>query len=157
MLDVKYSMGSSIGIASGLARSGVRDKIMAVTGDSAFFHTGLNGLVNAAHHQADIIVVVMDNGTVALTGFQEPTGAGATAMGQKVEMIYPEKVAEALNIGHVCVLDAFEKPAIARALQACFSHKGLSFLVVRGRCPYIESKQCRVTNERLPQKPAENE
>ncbi|MBW2411970.1 MAG: hypothetical protein JRF72_19410, partial [Deltaproteobacteria bacterium] len=53
MLDVKYSMGSSIGIASGLAHSGAGDKILAVTGDSAFLHTGLNGLVNAAHHQPD--------------------------------------------------------------------------------------------------------
>jgi indolepyruvate ferredoxin oxidoreductase alpha subunit len=145
MLDVKYSMGSSIGIACGLRRSGVRDKILAVSGDSAFFHTALNGLVNAAHHQADIVVAVMDNGTVALTGFQDRTGAGTTAMGEKVEPIYLEKVAEALNIGNVFTLDAFDEPAIARTLQEVFKTKGLSFLVVRRRCPHIETKQCRVT------------
>ena len=145
MLDVKYSMGSSIGIASGLSRSGVRDKILAVTGDSAFFHTGLNGLVNAAHHQADIIVVVMDNATVAMTGFQDSIGAGTTAMGERVQPIYPEKVAEALSIDHVCALDAFDEPAIAHALKEAFSKKGLSFLVVRGRCPHIETKRCRAT------------
>jgi indolepyruvate ferredoxin oxidoreductase alpha subunit len=145
MLDVKYSMGSSIGIACGLRRSGVRDKILAVSGDSAFFHTALNGLVNAAHHQADIVVAVMDNGTVALTGFQDRTGAGTTTMGEKVEPIYPEKVAEALNIDKVFTLDAFDEPAIANVLQEVFKTKGLSFLVVRGRCPHIETKQCRVT------------
>jgi indolepyruvate ferredoxin oxidoreductase alpha subunit len=145
MLDVKYSMGSSIGIACGLARSGVKDKILAVTGDSAFFHTGLNGLVNAAHHQPDITVVVMDNATVAMTGFQDSIGAGTTAMGAKVKPIYPERVAEALNIGDVAALDAFDEPAIADALQAAFRKKGLSFLVIRGRCPYIETKRCRTT------------
>ena len=143
MLDVKYSMGSSIGIASGLSRSGIRDKILAVTGDSAFFHTGLNGLVNAAHHQDDIIVVVMDNATVAMTGFQNSIGAGTTAMGESVQPIYPEKVAEALNIGKVGVLDAFDESAIANALLVAFRKKGLSFLVVRGRCPYIETRRCR--------------
>jgi len=145
MLDVKYSMGSSIGIACGLRRSGISDKILAVSGDSAFFHTALNGLVNAAHHQADIIVAVMDNGTVALTGFQDRTGAGTTAMGEKVAPIYPEKVAEALNIGHVFTLDAFDETAIAHTLQEVFKTKGLSFIVVRGRCPHIETKQCRAT------------
>ena len=143
MLDVKYSMGSSIGIASGLWHSGVKDRILAVTGDSVFFHTALNGLVNAAHHQADIIVVIMDNETVALTGFQNRTGAGTTAMGENVSQIYPEKVAEAMGIENVYTLDAFDEKAIRSTLQQVFSQKGLSFMVVRGRCPHIESKQCR--------------
>ena len=145
MLDVKYSMGSSIGIACGLWHSGVDDRILAVTGDSVFFHTALNGLVNAAHHQADIIVVIMDNETVALTGFQDRTGAGITAMGANVRPIYPEKVAEAMGIGNVYTLDAFDEKAIRNTLQQVFNQKGLSCLVVRGRCPYIESKQCRAT------------
>jgi indolepyruvate ferredoxin oxidoreductase alpha subunit len=145
LLDVKYSMGSSIGIASGLARSGVREKILAITGDSAFLHTGINGLINAAHHQADIIVAVMDNATLAFTGFQVPAGADTTAMGDKAEPIYPEKVADALSIDNACVLEASDKPAIASALQEAFGNKGLSFLVVRGRCPHIETKHCRVS------------
>ncbi len=145
MLDVKYSMGSSIGIACGLVRSGIREKILAVTGDSAFLHTGVNGLIDAAHHQADIIVVVMDNATVAFTGFQVPAGADTTAMGEGAEPICPEKVAKALGIDNVCVLEASDKPAIVRALQKAFEKNGLSFLVVRGRCPHIETKRCRVS------------
>jgi len=144
MLDVKYSMGSSIGIACGLWHSGVDDRILAVTGDSVFFHTALNGLVNAAHHQADIIVVIMDNETVALTGFQDRIGAGITAMGENVQPIYPEKVAAAMGIDNVYTLDAFDEKAIRSALQQVFNQKGLSCMVVRGRCPHIESKQCRV-------------
>ncbi|MGD2015018.1 MAG: thiamine pyrophosphate-dependent enzyme [Desulfobacterales bacterium] len=145
MLDVKYSMGSSIGIASGLWHSGVRDRILAVTGDSVFFHTALNGLVNAAHHQADIIVVIMDNETVALTGFQNRSGAGITAMGKNVRPIYPEKVAKAMGIDNVCTVDAFDEKKIKIMLQQVFNHKGLSVIIVRGRCPYIEHKQCKVS------------
>jgi indolepyruvate ferredoxin oxidoreductase alpha subunit len=145
MLDVKYSMGSSIGIACGLWRSGVRDRILAVAGDSVFFHTAINGLIDAAHHQADITVVIMDNETVALTGFQNRIGSGTTAMGEQVQSIYPEKVAEAMGIETVRVLDAFDEQAIRKALHEAFSRKGLSFLVVRGRCPYIETRKCVAT------------
>ena len=145
MLDVKYSMGSSIGLACGLWRSGIEDQILAVAGDSVFFHTGINGLVNAAHHQADIIVAIMENATVALTGFQVPIGGGATVMGEVVPPIYPEKIAESLGIDYVYTLDAFDEASIRQTLQTVFSRKGLSFLVVRGRCPYIETRQCRAT------------
>jgi indolepyruvate ferredoxin oxidoreductase alpha subunit len=147
MLDVKYSMGSSIGIACGLARSGISDKILAVTGDSAFLHTGVNGLVNAAHHQHDIIVVVMDNETIAMTGFQTPASAANTAMGKQVEPIFVEKLAEALSIFQVDIVDSFDNTTIARALKRAFDNKGLSFIVVRGRCPYIETKQCRIPGD----------
>jgi indolepyruvate ferredoxin oxidoreductase alpha subunit len=147
MLDVKYSMGSSIGIGCGLWRGGVEDKILAVAGDSVFFHTAINGLVNAAHHQADIIVVIMDNGTAALTGFQERTGGGTTAMGEQVRPIYPEKVAAAMGIENVYTLDAFDETAIRQTLQEVFTRKGLSFIVVRGRCPFIETKQCRASGK----------
>jgi len=147
MLDVKYSMGSSIGLACGLWRSGVEDKILAVAGDSVFFHTAINGLVNAAHHQADIVVAIMDNETVALTGFQNRTGTGTTAMGEQVRPIYPEKVAEAMGIENVYTLDAFDETAIQKTLKAVFSRKGLSLLVVRGRCPYIETKKCLATGK----------
>jgi indolepyruvate ferredoxin oxidoreductase alpha subunit len=147
MLDVKYSMGSSIGIACGIAQSGISDKILAVTGDSAFLHTGLNGLVNAAHHQHDIIVVVMENETIAMTGFQTPASAAATAMGKQVEPIFVENVAEALRIFQVDIVDAFDNTAIARALKTAFDSKGLSFIVVRGRCPYIETKQCQISGD----------
>ena len=149
MLDVKYSMGSSIGLACGLWRSGVEDKILAVAGDSVFFHTAINGLVNAAHHQADIVVAIMDNETVALTGFQDRAGAGTTAMGEQVRLIYPEKVAEAMGIENVYTLDAFDETAIRKTLQEVFTRQGLSFLVVRGRCPYIQSKRCHATVEHL--------
>jgi TPP-dependent indolepyruvate ferredoxin oxidoreductase alpha subunit len=52
-------------------------------------------------------------------------------------------MAEAMGIDTVYTLDAFDEKAIRSALQHVFSQKGLSFMVVRGRCPHIESKQCR--------------
>jgi indolepyruvate ferredoxin oxidoreductase alpha subunit len=102
-------------------------------------------LINAAHHQADIVVAIMDNETVALTGFQNRTGGGTTAMGENAQPICPEEVARAMGIANVHTLDAFDETAIRHTLQEAFNHKGLSFLVVRGRCPFIETRKCRAT------------
>jgi indolepyruvate ferredoxin oxidoreductase alpha subunit len=84
----------------------------------------------------------MDNDTVALTGFQKRTGAGTTAMGEPVQLIYPEKVAVAMGLENVYTLDAFDKTAIRQTLQDVFNRTGLSLLVVRGRCPFIETRKC---------------
>ncbi len=66
MLDIKYSMGSAIGIASGLAHSRSKVKPIAVCGDSSFFHTGINALMNVIQNRADIFILVLDNSVAAL-------------------------------------------------------------------------------------------
>ncbi len=145
MLDVKYSLGSSIGIACGLRRGGMDNKIIAALGDSAFFHSAVNGLINAVHHGIDVVIAVMDNRTVALTGFQDPIGGGKTAMGETAPEIRPEALARSLGVGDVRVLDAFDETAITRALMEVLPRKGPSVLVVRGPCPYTKTRKCRVT------------
>jgi indolepyruvate ferredoxin oxidoreductase alpha subunit len=102
-------------------------------------------LINAAHHQAETVVAIMDNETLALTGFQDRTGVGTTAMGERTQPIYPEEVAWAMGIEHICTLDAFDEKGIRQTVQDVFSCKGLSVLVVLGRCPFNQARKCQAT------------
>jgi indolepyruvate ferredoxin oxidoreductase alpha subunit len=72
VIDTILCMGGSIGMALGLAYSGV--KPVAVLGDSTFFHAGIPPMVDAVHHQADLLVLILDNEITAMTGGQ-PTPA----------------------------------------------------------------------------------
>ncbi len=141
-LELKFSMGASAGSAWGLRLSGLKNRIVAAMGDSVFFHTGINGVINAANAQADLIIVVMDNKTVALTGFQERMGSGRTTLGKATKPILPEDLARAMGIPSVTVLDAFDREKIELTWKECLQEKGLRFIVVRGECPYIDSKKC---------------
>lgn len=144
LLDIKFSMGSAVGTACGLRHAGEKRKIVAAMGDSVFFHTGINGVINAAHAQADIIMAVMDNGTVALTGFQDRIGGGKTATSGPTPEILPENLARGLGLEYVRVVDAYDREQIDQVWRECLGRKGPSFLVVRGDCPYIDSKKCQV-------------
>ncbi len=84
---------------------------------------------------------------VALTGFQYRTEGGTTVMGEQVRPIYPEKVVGALGLANVYTLDAFDGKAIRQTLQEVFNRKGLAFLVVRGCCPYIETRKCEAKDD----------
>ena len=46
-LDAKYAIGSAIGVAHGLTLGGVSDRVVALFGDSAFFHSAIPALCHA--------------------------------------------------------------------------------------------------------------
>ncbi len=53
LLDAKYGMGSSIGLAAGLARTSIPQSIVALSGDSALLHSGLGELIDAVQAGLD--------------------------------------------------------------------------------------------------------
>lgn len=134
MLDVKYSMGSAIGIASGLARAGV--KPIAVCGDSSFFHTGVNGLINAVENGSDFLILVLDNSVTALTGYQPHPGTGRNARGQEAEAIDIAEIARICRVPFVTVVEPDESEAMKLAFRRGLASDELSVVVARKPCPY---------------------
>jgi indolepyruvate ferredoxin oxidoreductase, alpha subunit len=65
-VDIVYGLGSSIGVASGFGKKGI-----AVIGDYAFAHSGLQGLINAIWRKREVLVVLLKNDVAAMTGGQE--------------------------------------------------------------------------------------
>jgi indolepyruvate ferredoxin oxidoreductase, alpha subunit len=65
-VDVVYGLGSSIGVASGFRKKGI-----AVIGDYALAHSGLQGLINAVWRKREVLVVLLKNDVAAMTGGQE--------------------------------------------------------------------------------------
>jgi indolepyruvate ferredoxin oxidoreductase alpha subunit len=79
-----HAMGSGTGIASGfgkLAAFGMDQPVIAVCGDSTFYHAAVPALINAVHQDANIIFIALDNSGTAMTGFQSHPGIDVNAMG----------------------------------------------------------------------------
>ena len=69
--DILICMGASIPMATSISLNDSSKLGVAIIGDSTFWHSGLSGLANAIWKKADILVVIMDNFTTAMTGNQE--------------------------------------------------------------------------------------
>ncbi|MDR7542272.1 MAG: thiamine pyrophosphate-dependent enzyme, partial [Armatimonadota bacterium] len=81
-MDSCLAMGSSIGMATGLALAGTAPgPVVAVIGDSTFLHAGLPALVDAVYKRAHVTVVILDNGTTAMTGGQPHPATGSGVRG----------------------------------------------------------------------------
>ena len=66
MVDVACSLGSAVSAACGFSQKGI-----AMIGDFAILHTGLQALVNARLNGHEAVVVVFANGEAAMTGGQK--------------------------------------------------------------------------------------
>jgi len=72
--NVKYCMGSSIALAQGVAHTDGELNI-ALIGDGTFFHSGIPALLNGIYNRAPILVLILDNGWIGMTGQQPHPGS----------------------------------------------------------------------------------
>ncbi|WP_054029719.1 thiamine pyrophosphate-dependent enzyme [Desulfatitalea tepidiphila] len=136
-LKTLHAMGSGTGVASGfgmLREFGLDQPVLAVSGDSTFFHAVMPALANAAHHGANITVVVLDNSGTAMTGFQPHPGLTVDAAGKAVQALDIRRICEAMGV-EVRQCDPFDLAATQAALlELISSRQGPNVLILKQLC-----------------------
>ena len=139
-MDTQICMGASIGVGLGMRHTlpeAQARRVVSVIGDSTFLHSGVTGLIEMAYNPPATghVVVIVDNGTTAMTGLQEHPGTGRALDHSRAGRIVPEEIARAVGIPNVKVfnpvkeLDCFEQE-----LKAALVAGTLSVFVVRQPC-----------------------
>ena len=79
VIDDVVCMGAGISTLHGMEKAKgsayIKDWV-AVIGDSTFMHTGINGLINMVYNKGTGTVIILDNGTTAMTGHQDHASSG---------------------------------------------------------------------------------
>ena len=150
-MDSCVAMGSSIGMAIGAARSGVGSPVVAVIGDSTFVHAGLPALADATYNGTKLTVVILDNGTTAMTGGQPHPAAGTTIRGDTAASIDLPAVCAALG-AKVTIVDPYDLAATTQALRQAIAAPGVSVVITNRPCVEepvkIRDRPFRVVAER---------
>lgn len=133
-MDTTACMGAGIGQALGMEKAGVKGNVVAVIGDSTFLHSGITGVVDAVYNKSGITIIILDNGTTAMTGHQDHPGTGVSAKGEKTNMVELEKLVKGLGVPDVKVVNAFDIKALRSAVRSSLENPELSVMIVRGHC-----------------------
>lgn len=141
LLDVKYSLGASIGLAVGLAVCEPGPKVVAVAGDSAFLHHGWGGLVEAVRNQTDLLIILLDNGTTALSGCQPHAGTPYDARQFAAPSLDLERLVRATGAQSVAIVDPFDRASTETVVRAAFSRRGLDVIISRSPCARLGKPQ----------------
>lgn len=134
IIDTEYHMGSSIGVAHGLVKGGIKVPVIAAIGDSAFFHNGVSALINAVYNNVDITVLVLDNSITAMTGLNPNPSSGVRADRTRAKIIKIENIARGCGVEFVKVVDPRNMTEMIDALKEAIKFKGVSVVVARGPC-----------------------
>ena len=145
MADYCICMGSSIGIASGMSKA-TKQKIIALIGDSTFFHAGIPPLINAVHQKADIMVVILDNRVTAMTGGQPNPGI-LTDIGEEKGMVVSiEELSKAAGAGYIKTIDPGDLDNSIKTFKEGLQYEGVSVIISRSPCVvFVKPEKERLT------------
>jgi indolepyruvate ferredoxin oxidoreductase alpha subunit len=139
-MDTCVCMGASLGVGLGLRHAlpeAEARRVVSVIGDSTFVHSGLTGLVEMIYNPPPTghVVLVLDNGTTAMTGLQEHPGTGRTLDHQPTGRVIFEDVARALGVRNVHIVNPVKQREDLEQLVAQALRKSeLTLIIVRQPC-----------------------
>lgn len=134
MVDTCLCMGADVTIAQGLHIIEPDTVNFAFIGDSTFFASGMTGVVNAVYNQTDMVLVVLDNSTTAMTGHQPHPGTGMTMMGDVVAKVNLEKILEAIGVSKIVKANPLNLAEAKEAVASVLDEKGVRVIIFKSPC-----------------------
>ena len=133
MGQVLLCMGASTGIGAGLALHNHSRRVVAFLGDSTFFHAGIPGIINALFNNHRLTLVVMENGTTAMTGHQDHPASGRN-FNEITEAIPLRRVLEGLGVQHLFETDTYKQAELTALMREALAIDGFSVVIARHPC-----------------------
>ena len=141
MIDTVLCMGASVSGLHGrnLADPANAKKSVAVIGDSTFIHSGVTGLINIAYNATDSVVIILDNSITGMTGHQQNPTTGYNIKGEPAAAVSLEKLAEAVGINTVIVVDPYNIEETKNGIQKALEADGPAVVISRRPCALLKT------------------
>jgi indolepyruvate ferredoxin oxidoreductase alpha subunit len=150
-VDTCLCMGASINQAAGFYHSFKTNgndtrPIVATIGDSTFIHSGFSALINSVYNKARFVLVILDNGTTAMTGNQPTAATGILPDGSSGNCMKLEKMIEGCGIRFLKIVDPYDVQGLISVLKDAdaFTRKedgGIAVIIARHPCIMNAKKQ----------------
>ncbi|MFB0918335.1 MAG: indolepyruvate ferredoxin oxidoreductase subunit alpha [Clostridiaceae bacterium] len=138
-MDLNLCMGASISTGHGAQKvfdmvPGNEKRVITVLGDSTFFHTGVNSLINTVYNGSNTINIILDNRITGMTGHQENPGSGYTLQGKPTKELSIEAMVRACGIENVVTINPNDLTAVKNAVNWAKSLDEPSVIITRWPC-----------------------
>ncbi len=143
---VEHSMGASISIGMGIKVSGIKGHVIATIGDSTFFHGGIQPLIEAVHKGVDLLVIILDNSVVAMTGHQSTPSWSITESGRKANPVSILNIVKSLNVSAVSVIDPYDLDKMKREIKRMLGISGVKVIIASRECALMAKRLGKLTS-----------
>ncbi|WP_457558169.1 thiamine pyrophosphate-dependent enzyme [Candidatus Harpocratesius sp.] len=139
-MDWLICMGAGVGIANGVSHIVDPDKqhVIAMVGDSTFFHSGIHGIINLIKNNVDVLVIILDNYYCAMTGHQQsPSTPLQYKHNSKIsaEIVFSiEEIVRSLGNVFIQKMDGYSIKLMQNQFFKLFSKPGVKIALVQAEC-----------------------
>ncbi len=138
-MDSNICMGAGFSNGHGLqrvfSRIGKTDKrAVGVMGDSTFFHTGINSLLEVVYNNSNTVCVILDNAITGMTGHQNNPGNGLNAKGEIANGTSIEAVVRALGIRNIAIINPNDLAKVRETFDWALNLNEPSVIITRWPC-----------------------
>lgn len=138
-MDFNVCMGGAFGSGHGAQQvfnmnEDNNKRVVSVVGDSTFFHTAINGLLNVVYNKSNSINVILDNRITGMTGHQENPGSGYTLQGQPTKIVEIEPLVRACGMENVRTVNPNNLKEMKDAIDWAMGLEKSSVIITRWPC-----------------------
>lgn len=140
--EILLCMGASTAIGSGLSLFNNSRKVVAFLGDSTFFHAGLPGIINALFNKHNLTLIIMENGTTAMTGHQGHPASGKN-FNETTEAIPIRQLLEGLGIKSIFETDTYNQAELRTLVRQAVNEDHFNVVIAKHPCMLLFAKKQR--------------
>jgi indolepyruvate ferredoxin oxidoreductase alpha subunit len=137
-MDTVVCMGASVSMAHGAKKVFEKNnddkRLVATIGDSTFFHSGMNSLLDVVYNKSNTITCILDNRITGMTGHQENPGTGFTLQGDTTKIADIEAIVRALGVDKVKSVNPINRNEMKEAMDWAFEQTEPSVIITRYPC-----------------------
>jgi indolepyruvate ferredoxin oxidoreductase alpha subunit len=117
-------------------------RVVCFIGDSTFFHAGMPGIVNAVYNAHRVLLIVLENGTTAMTGHQDHPGTGRNFNGSTTKLSVRSAL-EGLGVANIREVDAYKQADLTAMVRDALDEPGFKVIIARHPCMLKFTREAR--------------
>lgn len=137
----EHSMGASISMAVGLKLSGFPKPVIATIGDSTFFHSGIQPIIEAVNKRVNLLVVILDNEVIAMTGHQSTPEWSKTETGRSAKSVKIAELLKGIGVDGVVEVNPYNLDEMTGYVAEMLRKDGVNVIIAKAPCAIVAMRE----------------
>ena len=153
-MDWLTCMNSGLSIGQAISIADKNKKIIALVGDSTFYHSGIPVLMNAVQNNSNILYIILDNSWTAMTGHQKTPSTKIDIDGISIpNAINLKDLLKSVGVSYIKTIDSNSVKRFSVLIKEALKEKGLKVIIAKRECILQEERRNKIKNVKLDNKP----
>ena len=146
-MDWLTCMNSGLSIGQAISIADKSKKIIALVGDSTFYHSGIPVLMNAIQNNSNILYIILDNSWTAMTGHQKTPSTKTEIDGTPIpNSVNLKDLLKSLGVSYIKTLDPNSVKRFSVIIKEALKEKGLRVIIAKRECILQEERRKKIKN-----------